>query len=1035
MKTMIGAVATLIAAGAFAVAENPLDYSAFHIGETPCGVVVSVFDGMDSRGISWQVTNGVESTEVQLLKGVHGAGDAALFESEGVKRTGVTRTSYVVNLGMDKYAAGYCAAYTGLDADSVYSYRIVARYEGGSRTACAYGTFAVREAARETVTIVNLNDAQTKDAAKYYQFANTCAAAATTAGGADAIDFVLSGGDFFHTKGEKMTNCGPNTNALNSTRWAMAAETATPYFPRVPWVHVGGNHDDSAYALTVAEAFALTNSPHAQGVTYVGGHSLTCGNVHVTTLPFNLMFDGKNYSADGMYAWLENDLRASLADANVKWRVVALHFGPYTTGDHALDSGNGYAETEAASNLVMRLAPMFASNRVDLVLQAHDHTYSKTVPYLWSGKGYATSEADATALNLNPTTETVGGVSYDVDPLGTYYLSAGCAGHRVGENYNYANTGTSKSYTHRNLKVATGRINVTSSVSTAGDNASKDTGKQMFGVLKATGDRLLYSFYVVPTAGNESVELYDTLAIRKTAASDAPLTPAADPDPQQDPDPVQDPEPEKPSGPTEEEERAAEIPTDYPPGVSTVQAIIDAYNAAKAGDVIYIEPGTYDLTGVQMATSGTSAQKSHFSFTKSITLVGTTNDASQVVLQGDGTSHRIIMFNKSGGTLTISNLTFTCGKPGEIGGGIYAYDGKVNCVNCRFVNNRATYGGGLGVRDSTAPACHLRFCAFIGNHAGEGGGLRLVNTNKGSAYRCTFEGNVATSKGGGASYGHYTNCTFRCNVCEPTTSVASCGGGALAYGDAFGCTVECNTNAVKNSHGGATYHTSPLVKCVFRGNYVYNNGVVAAPNTVDGCVFEGNYSSESIVRRAVTGGGTVRNSVFRWNRGVSIAAEDDSKRRTVYNCHFEFNTNSSVAIYCDFGNCTFVGNKNTNAPLVGSDKAVNCVFSGNLPRDVYASGYPDMTNCVFVTRNGTGALTGAVDCRQVADVKFADAARGDYHPKGARSPLYNAGFADAAYLEAVGATDLGGGRRVTFGRIDIGAYEAQKLPGFRVLIR
>ena len=37
---------------AFAVSENAIDYTTFAVGETPCGVTLSVFAGMDSRGFS-----------------------------------------------------------------------------------------------------------------------------------------------------------------------------------------------------------------------------------------------------------------------------------------------------------------------------------------------------------------------------------------------------------------------------------------------------------------------------------------------------------------------------------------------------------------------------------------------------------------------------------------------------------------------------------------------------------------------------------------------------------------------------------------------------------------------------------------------------------------------------------------------------------------------------------------------------------------------------------------------------------------------
>ena len=62
-------------------------------------------------------------------------------------------------------------------------------------------------------------------------------------------------------------------------------------------------------------------------------------------------------------------------------------------------------------------------------------------------------------------------------------------------------------------------------------------------------------------------------------------------------------------------------------------------------------------------------------------------------------------------------------------------------------------------------------------------------------------------------------------------------------------------------------------------------------------------------------------------------------------------------------------------------------------------------------------------------------ANGDYSPKGIRSPLYNAGYEDEAYLAAIGKTDCVGGERRKFDKIDIGAFEMQEKQGLTVILR
>ena len=165
--------------------------------------------------------------------------------------------------------------------------------------------------------------------------------------------------------------------------------------------------------------------------------------------------------------------------------------------------------------LAKRLGGICASNKVDLVLQAHDHTFSKTLPYRWSGSGWTMADNDAAAVNLVPTTSDYAGETWDLDPGGTYYLSCGSAGHRVGEGTDYANLDGSHPYTNRYPRIAIGKIAVNSKWGQAGDAASSDLGRSMFGIMRVDGRCLSYDFYMVDSSDGSHV-LYDKLRIRKT---------------------------------------------------------------------------------------------------------------------------------------------------------------------------------------------------------------------------------------------------------------------------------------------------------------------------------------------------------------------------------------------------------------------------------------------------------------------------------------------------------------------------------------
>lgn len=96
-------------------------------------------------------------------------------------------------------------------------------------------------------------------------------------------------------------------------------------------------------------------------------------------------------SAENQKEWLEKTLAASEA----KWKIAAMHHGPYSAGIH------GSKETARAA-----FAPLFEKYGVQLVLSGHDHDYQRSfeqngVTYIVSGaaaKTRKTAKADFTAV-------------------------------------------------------------------------------------------------------------------------------------------------------------------------------------------------------------------------------------------------------------------------------------------------------------------------------------------------------------------------------------------------------------------------------------------------------------------------------------------------------------------------------------------------------------------------------------------------------------------------------------------------------------
>ena len=479
-RIVTGSLFVAAAAHAFAA----MDVSAYAITPSPSAVMVTFASGPESRGFSWQTDTSVTESEVRL---VAGAASPADFET-----TPLVYSGSCVQVGSPA-AHSHKVVVKGLQRGTAYSYRL------GGCGRYVYGRTDVKPVS-DRLTVVNLNDAQLKDPSKIWYWDNSLAASVRAVGGAACVDFIINGGDFIDFA---MTN-RLGSRVGRSIEWGIASDPVQSHYNGVPWISSSGNHDYDEYGNRMAIEYP---------VGFTGCESLDYGNVHVATIPHTGSASYSTY--ERLLNWLEADLAANVARGVSDWRIVCLHWGPNTTGDYAM-------EKPGSTNLAVRLGGICASNKVDLVLQAHDHTFSKTLPYRWSGVGWTTNAQDGVAINLNPATGEYAGETWDENPEGTYYLSCGCAGHRVGENAEYADTdpGNPKSYVNRLVRIMIGKIAVDSKWRSVGDPASSDLPLSMFGVMRVDGRRLSYDFYVVDLDGSHV--LYDKLRIHKSSVPAGP---------------------------------------------------------------------------------------------------------------------------------------------------------------------------------------------------------------------------------------------------------------------------------------------------------------------------------------------------------------------------------------------------------------------------------------------------------------------------------------------------------------------------------
>ncbi|WPB80585.1 metallophosphoesterase [Archangium violaceum] len=169
-----------------------------------------------------------------------------------------------------------------------------------------------------------------------------------------------------------------------------------PLLAQVPSVAVPGNHE---YVTNRAQPYfdnLYLPTSSTGGEHY---YSLDWGHVHFVGLDANCamgMASQDRCSLASQRKWLEQDLSASKAP----WKVVFLHYPPWSSGEHG------------SQPLIRReFTPLFEKYGVDLVLTGHDHHYERSQPM----KGNAVGPSG----ERNPTYLVVGGGGAALRPFAT----------------------------------------------------------------------------------------------------------------------------------------------------------------------------------------------------------------------------------------------------------------------------------------------------------------------------------------------------------------------------------------------------------------------------------------------------------------------------------------------------------------------------------------------------------------------------------------------------------------------------------------
>lgn len=369
-------------------------------------MITCSFYGQDGTQMSfnWNTTDYTDS-DVWVVE----ASDSAGLDSAATKKV-----RGEVHKSLASASDGYIhtAVVAGLTRGTKYIYKVGdAELDAWGDT----GSFVTSSDNADAFSFIHVSDPQATSWPPYNVY-KECLKAAT-----DKFSprFVVNTGDIVNN------SFAGSQPALQQWDWALTGsyEVMKDY----PIVAAAGNHEAADYDFFSRFKFDVPRLPtDTDDSTFISGpyYSFNYNNVHFFALNTNDTLGTKDPNtarglSDRQMEWLKADLEAN-KDAD--WIIGMMHKGIY-------DAGDGCYNTEGTNydiaHIRKQLAPLFTQYGVDLMLQGHDHIYSRSYPLVASltDNGEVTQTID----NAQKVTQAYDGVNYDfyVEPQGTIYINSG----------------------------------------------------------------------------------------------------------------------------------------------------------------------------------------------------------------------------------------------------------------------------------------------------------------------------------------------------------------------------------------------------------------------------------------------------------------------------------------------------------------------------------------------------------------------------------------------------------------------------------
>ena len=347
-------------------------------------------DASSTMTFTWNTTN-YTNTVVELVEG-----DLEFSEANIVRVNGTIEKSKASS--EDGYI--HRVITSNLKANTVYKYRV----GDPSLHMSEIGTFKTGSDSFSPVSFMHISDPQGISEGDYLSYGKLLETSTS------AFDF-----DFIALTGDIVNNSWKGYNPTLS-QWERAITDQHHILKDYPLMTVSGNHEAANYDFSSRFTYETSDNVKQSGVYY----SYVYNGVYFLALNTNEGYDedpGSSLSEEQL-----NFIRTDLeAHKDYKWKIVLMHKGLFDAGAHASNIAEG--KDYDIEHYRKDLAPLFSEYNVDLVLQGHDHLYSKSYPIESSvGDNGVTHRAKKDVIN-----EVKDGVSYAYKPAAPIYFNTGSA--------------------------------------------------------------------------------------------------------------------------------------------------------------------------------------------------------------------------------------------------------------------------------------------------------------------------------------------------------------------------------------------------------------------------------------------------------------------------------------------------------------------------------------------------------------------------------------------------------------------------------